>query len=70
MDQLGLRLGLSPKEYLLRFKDTLATVKLISRAPKRKLHATYHQVRNLIAGSSLLMPEGTMGEPSTQETTH
>jgi len=36
-------LVISPAEYLLRFKDTLATVQLISRAPLRRLHTTYHR---------------------------
>jgi hypothetical protein len=36
-------LVISPAQYLLRFKDTLATVQLISRAPHRVLHPTYHR---------------------------
>ena len=36
-------LVISPAEYLLRFKDTLATVQIISRAPLRRLHTTYHR---------------------------
>lgn len=36
-------LVLTPEEYLLRFKDTLATVQLINRAPLRRLHTTYHR---------------------------
>lgn len=36
-------LVISPDEYLARFKDTLATVQLINRAPLRKLHTTYHR---------------------------
>ena len=34
---------ISPEEYLHRFKDTLATVQLICRAPHRKMHTTYHR---------------------------
>lgn len=34
---------ISPAEYLRRFKDTLADVQLISRAPMRKLHTTHHR---------------------------
>lgn len=34
---------ISPAEYLLRFKDTLATVQLVNRAPHRKMHTTYHR---------------------------
>ena len=33
-------LVISPEEYQRRFKDTLATVQLISRAPLRRLHTT------------------------------
>ena len=36
-------LVISPEEYQRRFKDTLATVQLISRAPLRRLHTTYHR---------------------------
>ena len=36
-------LVLSPDKYLQRFKSTLATVQLISRAPHRKMHTTYHR---------------------------
>lgn len=36
-------LVLSTAEYLERFQDTLATVQLISRAPVRKMHTTYHR---------------------------
>jgi hypothetical protein len=34
---------MSPQEYLQRFKDTLATIQLVNRAPLRKLHSTYHR---------------------------
>lgn len=36
-------LVISVGEYLLRFKDTLASVHLVNRAPLRKLHTTYHR---------------------------
>lgn len=36
-------LVLTPEEYLERFKDTLAAVQLINRAPIRRLHRTYHR---------------------------
>ncbi|GFZ50325.1 hypothetical protein JCM24511_08082 [Saitozyma sp. JCM 24511] len=36
-------LVLSPEEYLNRFKDSLADIQFISRAPVRKLHTTYHR---------------------------
>lgn len=36
-------LVVSPEEYLRRFKDTLATVQLVNRAPHRKMHTTYHR---------------------------
>ncbi|RSH93591.1 hypothetical protein EHS25_006236 [Saitozyma podzolica] len=36
-------LVLSPEEYLNRFIDSLADTQLISRAPVRKLHTTYHR---------------------------
>jgi hypothetical protein len=36
-------LVMSPEEYLNRFDDTLATVQLINRAPKRQLKRTYHR---------------------------
>lgn len=34
---------LSPELYVTKFRDTLATVRLIDRAPWRKLHTTYHR---------------------------
>jgi len=36
-------LVMSPKLYLERFKDTLTTVQLVNRAPKRPLATTYHR---------------------------
>jgi hypothetical protein len=43
MDVDRWELIISPDEYLHRFKDTLAEVQLINRAPLRKLHTTYHR---------------------------
>ena len=43
MDVDRWELVLSPEEYLNRFKDSLADIQLISRAPLRKLHTTYHR---------------------------
>jgi len=34
---------ISPREYLRRFKDTLATIQLVNRIPLRTLHTTYHR---------------------------
>lgn len=43
MDVDRWELVISPDEYLHRFKDSLAEVQLLSRAPIRKLHTTYHR---------------------------
>jgi len=43
MDVDRWELVLSPAEYLGRFKDTLATVQLMSRMSKRRMHTTYHR---------------------------
>ena len=43
MDVDRWELVLSPQEYLKRFESSLADVQLISRAPVRKLHTTYHR---------------------------
>jgi hypothetical protein len=36
-------LVITPDEYLLRFRDTLATVQLVNRVPLRPLHTTFHR---------------------------
>ena len=43
MDVDRWELVISPEEYLNRFKDSLADIQLINRAPLRKLHTTYHR---------------------------
>ena len=43
MDVDRWELVISPQEYLNRFKDSLADIHLISRAPIRTLHTTYHR---------------------------
>jgi hypothetical protein len=43
MDVDRWELVISPEEYLNRFKDSLADIQLVNRAPLRKLHTTYHR---------------------------
>jgi len=43
MDVDRWELVISPEEYLNRFKDVLADVQLINRAPLRGLHTTFHR---------------------------
>jgi len=43
MDVDRWELVISPEEYLNRFKDSLADLQLVNRAPLRKLHTTYHR---------------------------
>jgi hypothetical protein len=57
MDVDRWELVLSPEEYLNRFKDSLADIQLISRAPLRKLHTTYH--RGPAFNRYLLLAEAT-----------
>jgi hypothetical protein len=57
MDVNRWELVLSPQEYLNRFKDSLADIQLISRAPLQKLHTTYH--RGPAFDKYLLLAEAT-----------
>jgi hypothetical protein len=57
MDVDRWELVISPEEYLNRFKDSLADIQLVNRAPKRKLHTPYK--RGPAFDKYLLMAEAT-----------